>query len=168
MDSLDALTDLIREHRGALASAARREGVSAEDAVECVQEALATFLQLLNRAEAPTDRDGWPAYVSVMVRNAAKNRRRRHHVALQHDTLEAAEPASDVASTEDLVAQAEEHVRLRACVERLCGTQRSVVTLRLLEERAGQDVATTLGITRGHVDVLLHRAKVALRECMAE
>lgn len=167
MEALDSLTDLIREHRGAFASAARREGVSAEDAVECVQEALATFLQLLQRGEAPADLSGWPAYVSVMARNTAKNRRRRHHVAMPHDAIDAI-TASDEASAEDLVAQAEEHVRLRACVERLCGTQRSVVTLRLLEERAGQDVATTLGISRGHVDVLLHRAKVALRECMAE
>jgi len=40
--------------------------------------------------------------------------------------------------------------------------------LRLLEERAGEDVAAVLGITRGHVDVLLHRAKASLRECMTE
>ena len=82
--------------------------------------------------------------------------------------IESMDAPSGEASAEDLLAQAEEHVRLRACVERLCGTQRSVVMLRLLEERAGEDVAAVLGITRGHVDVLLHRAKASLRECMAE
>jgi RNA polymerase sigma-70 factor (ECF subfamily) len=41
-----------------------------------------------------------------------------------------------------------------------------VVTLRLLEERPGEDVAAALGITPGHVAVLLHRAKQALRVCM--
>ncbi len=52
------------------------------------------------------------------------------------------------------------------CVTELCGVQRAVVTLRLLEERSGEDVAESLGLTRGHVDVLVHRAKQALRVCM--
>lgn len=41
------------------------------------------------------------------------------------------------------------------------------VTLRLLDERSGEDVAIELGLTRGHVDVLVHRAKSALRQCMS-
>ena len=38
--------------------------------------------------------------------------------------------------------------------------------LRLLEEQPGEDVAASLGISRGYVDVLLHRAKASLRVCM--
>ena len=168
VDPIAALADLIREERGMLVRAARREGLSAEDAVECAQEGLSTFLQLLQRGDAPVDRDAWAPYVTTIVKNAARNRRRRHHLALPHDEIESTDAPSDEASAEDLLAQAEEHVRLRACVERLCGTQKSVVMLRLLEERRGEDVAAVLGITRGHVDVLLHRAKLSLRECMAE
>jgi RNA polymerase sigma-70 factor, ECF subfamily len=168
LDPIAVLSDLIRQERGMFVLAARREGVSAEDAVECAQEALSTFLQLLQRGEAPGDASGWAPYVTTITKNAARNRRRRHHVALPHVAIDGTDPPSDEASAEDLLAQAEEHVRLRACVERLCGTQRSVVMLRLLEERAGEDVAAVLGITRGHVDVLLHRAKASLRECMAE
>jgi RNA polymerase sigma-70 factor (ECF subfamily) len=41
------------------------------------------------------------------------------------------------------------------------------VTLRMLEEQPGEDVAAALGITPGHVAVLLHRAKRSLRACMA-
>jgi RNA polymerase sigma-70 factor (ECF subfamily) len=168
VDPIAALTDLIREQRGALVRAARREGLSAEDAVECAQEALSTFLQILQRGQAPPSTSSWPGYVTTIAKNAARNRRRRHHVARPHEAIESVEPASESGTAEDLLAQAEEHVRLRACVERLCGTQRSVVLLRLLEERAGEDVAAVLGITRGHVDVLLHRAKASLRECMTE
>ena len=69
-------------------------------------------------------------------------------------------------SAEALVAEAEEHVRLRACVDQLCETQKAVVMLRLLEERPGEDVAASLGISRGYVDVLVHRAKASLRVCM--
>ncbi|MBX3230219.1 MAG: sigma-70 family RNA polymerase sigma factor [Labilithrix sp.] len=166
MEPLDALTDFIRAHRGDVVSAARREGLSAEDAVECAQEAFATHLQLLHRGDAPVRAAEWLPYVTTIARNTARNRRRRHHVARPHEAEH--DTASEAASPEDLVAAAEEHVRLHACVERLCGTQRSVVMLRLLEERAGEDVAAELGITRGYVDVLLHRAKASLRECLTE
>jgi RNA polymerase sigma-70 factor (ECF subfamily) len=168
VDPIGALSDLIRDQRGLLVRVARREGLSAEDAVECAQEGLSTFLQVLQRGDAPADRSDWAPYVTTIVKNAARNRRRRHHVALPHEEIEGSDALSEEASAEDLLAQAEEHVRLRACVERLCGTQKSVVMLRLLEERRGEDVAAVLGITRGHVDVLLHRAKLSLRECMAE
>jgi RNA polymerase sigma-70 factor (ECF subfamily) len=166
VDAISRLTDLIRAERTAFVRAAQKEGLSPEDAVECTQEALSTFLQLLQRGDAPADAEGWPAYVTTITKNAARNRRRRHHRALPHEPLEDL-PGAD-ASAEDLLAEAEEHVRLRACVDQLCGTQRSVVMLRLLEERAGEDVAVALGIGRGYVDVLLHRAKASLRACMRQ
>ena len=53
-------------------------------------------------------------------------------------------------------------------MDRLCDTQRAVVSLRLLEERRGEDVAEALGISRAYVDVLLHRAKRSLTSCMTE
>jgi RNA polymerase sigma-70 factor (ECF subfamily) len=167
MDVLDSFTDFIRENRVAIVRAARREGLSPEDAVECAQEALAKHLQLLHRGDAPAVREEWLPYVTTIAKNAARNRRRRHDVARPHAVLDEAAFESG-ATAEDLLAEAEEHIRLRACVERLCGTQRSVVTLRFLEERAGEDVAAELGITRAHVDVLLHRAKAQIRACMME
>lgn len=163
-DPIAVLGEVARAERVALVAVARREGLAAEDAVECVQDALGTFLQLLRRGETPPEIASWPAFLSTVTRNAARNRRRRHHLAMPHDGIDVV--LDDGISTEELVARAEDHMRLRACVGRLCGTQRAVVTLRLLEERAGEDVASTLGITRGHVDVLLHRAKLALRACM--
>ena len=168
MDVLDTFTDFIREHRVAIVRAARREGLSPEDAVDCAQEALAKHLQLLHRGDAPSSREQWLPYVTTIAKNAARNRRRRHDVARPHAELDEHDPLASDATAEDLLAEAEEHIRLRACVERLCGTQRSVVTLRFLEERAGEDVATELGITRAHVDVLLHRAKAQIRACMME
>ena len=57
-------------------------------------------------------------------------------------------------------------MRLHACVQELCEIEKAVVTLRMLEEQAGEDVARALGISAGHVAVLRHRAKAALRACM--
>lgn len=168
-DPLEELDALLRGQRGALVAAARGEGVTAEEALECVQDALCTWLRAERDRELPPAREARAAAAFTMVRNAARNLRRRHHRSKPHLPVEdeglaplaAGDPAADV-----LLAHAEETVRLRACLASLCSLQRAVVTLRLLEERSGEDVADALGLSRGYVDVLVHRAKAALRACM--
>jgi RNA polymerase sigma-70 factor (ECF subfamily) len=51
-------------------------------------------------------------------------------------------------------------------VNQLGELQRKIVSLRMLDEVPGEDVATMLGLSAGHVAVLLHRAKASLRTCM--
>jgi RNA polymerase sigma-70 factor, ECF subfamily len=165
-DPLDVLTRAAHAQRTRLAAIARREGLSHEDAVDCVHDAFCTFLQLALRGELPAQDDFGPLLAGI-VRNTARNKRRRHHVSRPHEAAADATFGSDEAPDEKL-ARAEDHVRLRACVARLCDTQRAVVTLRMLEERDGEDVASALGITRGYVDVLLHRARGTLFACMTE
>ncbi len=167
-DALDELGRVIRSERVELARVARHEGLRPEDAVDCVHDAFCTFLRLSQAGELPVARALVPAFLAGVVRNAARNKRRSHHLARPHEAVDALEGGAEGPSAEALVAQAEEHVRLRACVDRLCDTQKAVVTMRLLEEQRGEDVAAALGLTRGHVDVLLHRAKVSLRACMIE
>jgi RNA polymerase sigma-70 factor (ECF subfamily) len=167
-DVLERLSRVVRAERGSLAAIARAAGVSAEDAVDCVQQALCTLLELAQRGAASLEPDEARAQLAIIVRNVARNRRRRHFVARPHEALEAAErvdPAQTAA--DEAIAQAEDHVRLRACVEELCAIQKAVITLRMLEEQPGEDVAAALGISPGHVAVLLHRAKRELRACMA-
>jgi RNA polymerase sigma-70 factor, ECF subfamily len=168
-DLVGRISDLVRAERSALAAQARAEGVTPEDAVDCVQEGLCALLDLAQRGGLPADAGEWGAFLAGMVRNAARNRRRRHFRARPHEDLDAhplAQASADAPATDEMIARAEEHVRLRACVEELCEIQKAVVTLRMLEEQPGEDVAQALGITAGHVAVLLHRAKRALRACM--
>ena len=104
----------------------------------------------------------------AVTRNLARNRRRLAALARPHDSdpeALAALPAP-AASVEELLSAAEDQVRLRGCVASLGEMQRAVVTLRMLDEIDGEDVAGTLGITPGHVAVLLHRAKANLLACM--
>jgi RNA polymerase sigma-70 factor (ECF subfamily) len=167
-DVLEGVSQVARAKRGALAALARSEGLTAEDAVDCVQEGLCTLLDLVQSGEIASETDP-SAVLATIVRNAARNHRRRHFRARPHENIEEHERADDsLALQEELVARAEEHVRLRACVAELCEVQQAVVTLRMLEERPGEDVAALLGISQNHVAVLLHRAKSALRTCMAD
>jgi RNA polymerase sigma-70 factor (ECF subfamily) len=135
-----------------------------------VQDALCTWLREERTGTLPASPEARVATAFTMVRNAARNARRRHHRSKPHLTLNedgVGALTGDGPDPEALLAEAEETVRLRACVASLCAVQRAVVTLRLLEERSGEDVAEALGLSRGHVDVLVHRAKTSLRVCMS-
>ena len=159
---------LVHDHRGRLVALARGEGLGPEEAFDAVQEAFHTFLTLPSARTLVDARDDSQNLLMAVTRNLARNRRRLAAVARPHDsapeTLESL-PAP-AASVEELLSAAEDQVRLRGCVASLGEMQRAVVTLRMLDEIDGEDVAGTLGITPGHVAVLLHRAKANLLACM--
>jgi RNA polymerase sigma-70 factor, ECF subfamily len=165
-DVLERLSRVAQRERAGLAAVARQEGLTPEEAVDCVQTALCTLLDLVQSGQVEAGGDPAPVLVTV-VRNAARNQRRRHFRARPHVEVAALELTDESATlAEELLSRAEETVRLRACVAELCEIQRAVVTLRLLEEQPGEDVAQALGVSANHVAVLLHRAKSALRVCM--
>jgi len=157
----DWVAALAREHAGRLAAVARREGASAIDALDLVQDA---FHTLLRRPEADALRDKPDEAVRLLaaiVRNAARNARRRHHRARPHVELDEAELAADVVEPDPL-----EHERLGRCMAKLGDIHRHVITLRVLEELTGEETAAELGVTPNHVAVLLHRARKELLACM--
>lgn len=163
------VTRLVRDHRTELVAVARQEGLHAEDALDAVQEALTTFLDLPHSKGLADELEDSRKLLAVLVRNHARNRRRRHDRARPHlsDPQVLSELPHDEESVESLIAQAEEHVQAFGCVQRLGELQRRVVTLRLLEDHPGERVADLLGTTSGNVAVILHRAKRELRECMS-
>jgi len=165
-DVLDRLLQAAQAQRVALAAVARNEGLTPEDAVDCVQEGLCTLLDLARNGQLGEVSDPAPVLATI-VRNAARNQRRRHFRSRPHDPIDALEIVDPSGGFPDeLMARAMAQVRLRGCVAELCEIQRAVVTLRILEERPGEDVAQALGITKNHAAVLLHRAKSSLRACM--
>ena len=161
------VSDLARRHTHHLAAIARGEGLHADDALDAVQDGFHTFL-LLPQARVLADQDDdAAALLAVIVRNAARNARRRHFRARPHGDVDDTPLTADDPSVDQLLASAEDHVKLIGCINRLGEVQRQVVTLRMLEEVAAPEVAATLGLTAGHVAVLLHRAKASLRTCMS-
>jgi len=166
-DFLAGVARLVHRHRAYLLRVVRGEGLAPQDAFDAVQEAFQTFLTLpAARALAPTG-DEAGKLLTTIARNVARNLRRRAAVARPHDSDDAVlGTLATPVSVEEMLADAENEVRLRGCVESLGDMQRMVVTLRMLDEIAGEDVARTLGVTPGHVAVLLHRAKANLLACM--
>jgi RNA polymerase sigma-70 factor (ECF subfamily) len=165
---LSWVTRLVREHRTDLVAVARGEGLAPEDALDVTQEALTGFLELPHARKLADELEDSRAFLSVMVRNNARNRRRSHAVSRQH----VSEPevlhqlSDDGESVDALIDRAEQHILALGCVQRLGEVQKKVVTLRLLQDQPGTEVAELLGLSPGNVAVILHRAKSELRACM--
>jgi RNA polymerase sigma-70 factor (ECF subfamily) len=161
------VSELAQTQVHALSRIARHEGLSAEDALDAIQEAFHTFLLLPHARSLSDEREDTRALLSVLVRNAARNMRRRHHRAMPHEDVDTAqELAAPQPTADELLVLAEDHVRFRGCVNKLNEVQRHVVSMRMLEEMNGAEVARELSLTPGHVAVLLHRAKAELQRCV--
>jgi RNA polymerase sigma-70 factor, ECF subfamily len=166
LDPWQGLSLFVLQHRAALVSVGVREGLRAEEALECVQDALCTWLVQRQREPEPAHGE-WLATLKRMVRNAARNGRRKHHRLRPHLAIDdEVQLVAESAGADQLLSAAETSLRLKVCVSQLREVERAVVILRLLEERSGEDVAGLLGLSRPHVDVLVHRAKLTLRACM--
>jgi DNA-directed RNA polymerase specialized sigma24 family protein len=81
------VSDLARLHTRALSRVARAEGLSAADALDAVQAAFETFLELPEaRTLVGRDQDS-RRLLSTVVRNVARNMRRRAFRRLPHKEL---------------------------------------------------------------------------------
>ena len=161
------VSDLAREHTRRLVTVARREGLDAEDALDAVQEAFGTFLILPQARSLVHEEEDSSVLLAVLVRNVARNMRRRHHRSLPHERIsESPDLTGEDVATDELISRAEEHVRLAGCVNHLSEIQQAVVRLRALQELSGRETAALLGMPPDRVAVHLHRAKKALLACL--
>lgn len=159
--------DLARAHTRRLAAVARHEGLGGDDALDAVQDG---FRTLLARADAAAlrDRPDEAAHLlTAIVRNAARNLRRRRHRAAPHRELDDAD-LIDERRADDAIAGAATTAQLTGCLAGLPEVHRQVVAMRVLEEVSGAEAARALGVTPGHVAVLLHRARKQLERCMQD
>lgn len=81
-----------------------------------------------------------------------------------HDLALVAELAEIAAEQDD--AAADEREALRACLEAVAGRSWEVVRLHYVEGHSTLEVAERLQLAAGHVRVLLHRIRAALRSCI--
>ena len=142
------VTALVHANRTRLVRVVRREGVRANDALDCVQETFLSFLSLPQARLLVGESEDSARMLSVLARNIARNRRRRHDYARPHVAVDAS--IEQIASTDDsadeLIARAERHALMLACIATLGEMQRAVVRLRLLDEVPGENVAQQLGV----------------------
>ncbi|MER2561624.1 MAG: sigma-70 family RNA polymerase sigma factor [Myxococcaceae bacterium] len=159
---------LVKAQRGVLVKVAMGEGLLADEALDAVQEAFATFIEKSEWRSLPRDTPDAPKLLATLVRNHARNLRRKH--SRRDEGMDAvtgnAEVDSAARQLDELMMDAEAHLELTGCIATLKEVQRTIVTARFFEGASGLEVAETLGITPGNVAVLLHRARERLRSCL--
>lgn len=169
-----AFEALARAHGPRLLAVARRLLRNEEDARDAVQDA---FLGALRSLEAFEGQARVSTWLHRIVVNAAlmklRSRRRRPEEPIEallpaflEDGHHAAHPAEWRPDAEALLAERETREFVRASIDRLPESYRTVLILRDVEELDTAECARLLGLTGGAVKIRLHRARQALRSLL--
>ncbi len=123
-----------------------------DDVQDLVQE---VFFRALRQLHTLRDASAFGGWIAAMARNEARMHHRgmRQHVELSDQHPSAAPPPAALGTDEVLRA-------LRALPERY----REPLTLRLVEEMSGEEIARLTGLTHGTVRVYLHHGLRLLRD----
>jgi len=164
--SAKSVAALVHAHRGRLLAYARRRGLDVEEALDAVQDSFITFLGLPEALAILQDELQSLKLLTVILRHNVQNqRRKRARHGRAHELLDREEFRLDGPSSEHLITRAEELAHVNGCMEQMAHLEREVVMLSLLDDQPRERVGEVLGISTGHVRVLLHRAREHLRNC---
>ena len=166
----DACTELVRVYGGRLLSVARRMLRNEEDAKDAVQQAFLSAFRALPNFNGQSQLSTW---LHRIVVNASlmklRTRSRRPEESIEDllprflDDGHHTETWSDLGSSvDDLLERKETRARVRAAIDRLPESYRTVLLLRDIEELDTARTADLLGVTANAVKIKLHRARQAL------
>jgi RNA polymerase sigma-70 factor (ECF subfamily) len=170
----NAYEKLVRSCGGRMLATARRMLGDEEEARNVVQDAFLSAFRSIDRFAGDSLLSTW---LHRIVVNAAlmklRSRRRRPEVHIE-DLLptfegdgmhrDAAELAdADAVDAAEELDGAHRRARVRACIEMLPASYRTVLTLRDIEELSTEEVADMMGLSRANVKTRLHRARQALK-----
>ena len=145
-------------------------GLEPAEAEDAVQDVFLTFLASLDQFEGRSDVG---TFLFGILHHKVQERRRdaaRRPDSLE-DTLESRFDADGrwiqppVAPDRAAVAR-EVGLAVRQCLDGLPALQREVFHLRQVEELPASEVGDLVGESGNHVGVLLHRARLRLRDCL--
>lgn len=167
----EAFARLLREHGGRMLAVARRLVRDEEDARDAVQEAFVSAFRSLERFEGGSRLSTWLHRIVVnccLMRLRSRQRRPEEPIEdLLPRFLEDGHQESravDWSEPVDALLQRQEICALvRASIDRLPESYRTVLVLRDIEELSTAEAAGLLGITENALKIRLHRARQALR-----
>ena len=166
-----AYEQLVRTHGNWLLAVARRILHDEEDARDAVQEAFLSAFRGLAKFDGASRLSTWLHRIAI---NAAlmrlRSKKRRPEASLDallpsffEDGHQVDPPAAWQESAEQLLSLEETRSLVRAKIDELPESYRTVLLLRDIEEIDTGETAHMLGVTEGVVKTRLHRARQALR-----
>ncbi|HLN58551.1 MAG TPA: sigma-70 family RNA polymerase sigma factor [Thermoanaerobaculia bacterium] len=167
----EAYEELVRRFGARLLATARHFLPRTEDAQDAVQDAFLSAFRSLDRFRGGCRLSTW---LHRIVINAAlmklRGASRRPETPIEDylprfdETGHHAAPVEEwTVSPEGALLSRETSERVRAAIEALPVSYRTVLILRDIEERSTEETAEILSVTRTAVKVRLHRARLALR-----
>ena len=166
-----ALRRIVDDHARRLYRAARGMGLQPDEAEDAVQDVFLTFLTRLDQFEG---RSKVSTFLFGILHHKAQERRRdltRNREQPIDDLLESRFDAdgrwvSPPVAPDRATASREVGRAVRQCLDGLSPLQREVFHLRQVENLPAGEVGDLVGETDNHVGVLLHRARLRLRDCL--
>jgi RNA polymerase sigma-70 factor, ECF subfamily len=166
-----AFESVVRHETPRLLAVARRLVRNEEDARDAVQDAFVSAFRSLDAFEGGCQVSTWLHRITV---NAAlmklRARRRKPEQSIEEllptfleDGHHARHPHEWRDDAETLLGRKEEREFVRACIDRLPESYRTVLLLRDIEDLDTAEAARLLELNEGTVKVRLHRARQALR-----
>ena len=166
-----AFARLLGEHGGRMLAVARRLVRDEEDARDAVQEAFVSAFRSLDRFEGGSRISTWLHRIVVnccLMR--LRGRQRRPEESIEELLPRFAEDGHQLPPSVDWSEPVDELLRrkeicalVRASIDRLPESFRTVLVLRDIEELSTNEAAGLLGITENALKIRLHRARQALR-----
>ena len=156
----EAIAELYQEYWNRLVRLATLLTRDASVAEEIVQD---SFVSLHRRWAALDERASAGAYLRTSVVNGARSALRHRGVEERHRQPGPPEPAGP----EEHAVRADQDLRVMAALRTLSRRQQEVLVLRYYGDYSEQDIATTLGLSKGAVKSHAHRGLAALREALA-
>lgn len=168
----EALDAVVTENLPTLMAGALAIGLSRPDAEEVVQDTFVAFLSGLDRFEG---RSSVRTYLFGILYHKASNLRAKARREQGHDDIEAvADARFDKAGMwarppggpEAQALDGEIRAWVERCAEGLSDDQRAVFFLKEVEGEKPEAICNALGVSTTNLRVLLHRARLKLRECL--
>ena len=135
---------------------------SREDAQDLTQE---TFIRMIRHASRYRPENRFQSWLFRIAGNLARSRQRRRQVLrwIRFDNEHHDPPTPEPDPLADLERH-EARAEVRQAISRLPERQRRALVLKQYQGLKYKDIAQTMGLTVGSVQMLLHRAMLALRQ----
>ena len=171
-----AFVEIVSRYRGKMFSIALRHLRNHADAEEIAQDTFIRAYRGLARFRGDSSLASWLHRIAF---NLARNRYRyffRRHETLSFDCALSDDSTATIADlvTSDVpdpareAANREFFAHVTVCMEKLSAHQREILTLRNLLHYSYEEIAATLGLSRGTVKSRITRARKNLRGLLAE
>ena len=159
---------LYRSHYRRVHGLCRQLLGSTASADDAAQEAFIRAYRAFDRYDATQPFAGWIMSIATRYCIDVVRRRATETRLFDDKDVELVEFESNEAAALDTLITSERADELKEAIASLPDKQRIPLVLAYYEEASYEEIASTLGITRNHVGVLILRAKQALRRKMLQ